>query len=385
MYPINEQKNITDHFITITSKKSTVKNKFLMLWERLCKETFTQYGQYGICLRNGNKGVLTPSGNWSPVNQYNTNYTINTKIAEKINEWISNEYIFKGVNKIDGKDIKKITFTKNSDNYISDEIDNYFFWLNCFKNRIFVDQNLMTRSHLQFELFEIASKTMGSGTYGEFCIEYFFKKNYPDLPIYRTSSVRGDVNDMVGGCDLYTQDKDDHDKILKYQSKLVRFDSQGLFNRFVDVRNYISKGIDYLVLVVLNYDFKYGTINPDNMLFLTLNEDVFIKHPSGRFAYNEDNLVMDKKIDDIFHSKVFFEFFLYCTKNDIEFSLEVSEETKFEFLKEERKMNVLLPKNSEDFHPNEIETVWMEVIEFVEKNDSDRETMMNKLKYLFKD
>jgi hypothetical protein len=76
---------------------------------------------------------------------------------------------------------------------------------------------------------------------------------------------------------------------------------------------------------------------------------------------------------------------LYCTKNDIEFSLEVTDETKFEFLKEERKLNVFLPKESEDFHPNEIENIWAEVIDFVEKNDSDKESMMNKLKYFFKD
>lgn len=264
MYPINEQKNITSHFISITNNKSPLKNKFLMFWEKLCRETFTQYNQYGICQRNGNKGVLTPNGNWSPVNQYNTNYTINSKIAEKINKWISDEFVFKGHNQIDGREVKKITFTNDSRNYIEEEVNNYFFWLNYFKDRIFVDQKIMTRSDFQYELFEIASKTMGSGTYGEFCVEYFYKKNFPDLPIYRTSSVRGDINDMVGGCDLYTQDKDDPDKILKYQSKLMRYNSHGLFHRPVDVRNYISKGIDYLVLVILNYDFKYGTINPED-------------------------------------------------------------------------------------------------------------------------
>jgi len=388
MFPINVKKNIHSHFVQITSFSGPNKRKFLKSWEELCKEIYSEYNQYGFCHKNNTTGVLTPRGNWSPLNQFNTNYTINVELSEKINEWIMNDHIFRGVQEIDGKEVKQITFDKteypNSDDYVSDEIDNYFFWLRYYRNRIFIDQNNMGQSDFLYSLFETASKTLGSGTYGEFCIEYFYKKKFPFSNIFRTSVKRGDLTDMIGGCDLFIYDKDDPSIIKKFQSKLIRIDNNNVFKKHIDINTYIKKGIDYLVLVELNYDFKYGSINPNKMIFLRIDEDMLIKLIDG-YTYNKENLIMQEKIDDIFHSQVFFEFFIYCTKNDVEFSLEVGDETSFDFKEEERKINVILPKESKNFNPNEIKDVWIKIIESITTKEEDKKSMLNKLEYLFKD
>jgi hypothetical protein len=387
MFPINDNKNIHEHFVKITSYSGPIKLKFLKLWEELYRDIYSEYGQYGKCLKNNTTGVLTPKGNWSPINQFNTNYTINVEIAQKVNEWIMDEFIFRGIDEVEGRNVKEITFDKvrysSFEDYISEEIENYFFWLRYYKDRIFIDQNLMCQNDFLYQLFETASRTLGSGTYAEFCIEYFYKKKYPFSNIFRTSSIRGDLTDMVGGCDLFIYDKDDSSKIKKFQSKVVRIDKNNVFNKQIDVKTYLKKGINYLVLVSLNYDYKSGNIKPDRMIFLRIDDELIIKLPKG-FTYNKENLVMTEKIDDIFHSQVFFEFFVYCTKNDVEFSLEVGENTSFEFIESERKINAVLPKESKNFNHGEIKDVWLKIIDSITTKNEDKESMYEKLENLFK-
>ncbi len=92
---------------------------------------------------------------------------------------------------------------------------------------------------------------------------------------------------------------------------------------------------------------------------------------------------MQEKIDDMFNSKVFFEFFMYCSKNEIEFALEVSEETNLIFNKDENKVIVNLPSNSEDFDIEKIREVWVEIIKSISKKQEDIDFMMNFLENLF--
>jgi hypothetical protein len=93
---------------------------------------------------------------------------------------------------------------------------------------------------------------------------------------------------------------------------------------------------------------------------------------------------MENNIDNIFHSQLFFEFFVYCTKNDVEFLLEVGDDTSFNFDKNERKLNVILPSKSEDINNEKIKESWVEIIELISKDDTDKKTMLGKLQYLFK-
>ena len=384
MYQNKTRKNIDEHITSIVTIDNQIKRKFLNLWYELYEDCYSEYNQYGLCLRNNKTGVLTPKGNWSPINQFNTNYTINSKLIQKLNEWISNDFFFRGISEVNGMDIKEITFNKedffDSEDYVEQEIDNYFFWLRHYKNKIFLNQEKMTQNDFLNELFEIAAKTLGLGTYGELCVEFFLKRKYPTTPVFRTSAVRGDKNDMIGGCDLYIIDGE---KTKKFQTKVTKIGTDNIFKKLIDVNYYKRLGIDYLVLVDLNYNFIYNTMKPDRMVFLRMEDDLIIKKPNG-YTYNNNHVIMENNIDNIFHSQVFFEFFVYCTKNDVEFLLEVGDDTSFNFDKNERKLNVILPSKSEDINNEKIKESWVEIIELISKDDTDKKTMLGKLQYLFK-
>jgi len=307
MYSTGNSRNIENHVKKICTIKGASKNFFLSEWREIFKESYLSKHQYGFCNRNSTYGVLTPKGTWSPVNQFNTHYTVNVKIIEKLNEWIFTDFFLKGTNEINGEKIKEITFENNSSDYIELELKNYFKWLRYYKDKIFIDHNLIGPSDFIYELFTIASKTIGTGTYGELCIEQYFKKNVKTSKIYRTSLVRGSTVDMVNGCDLFTVNNEDKTKII-----------------------------------------------------------------------------MEEKIDDIFNSKIFYEFFMYCSRNDIEFSLEVSEDTILNYIKDENKVIVSLPTSSDKFDTDKIYEVWVEIINSISKKQEDIDFMMSSLKNFFK-
>ena len=296
---------------------------------------------------------------------------------------IFQDYFLKGINNLNGVPLKEITFDGDSSDYIVEEIKNYFKWFRVYKDKILIDHRTVGPSDFLYELFHIASKTIGTGTYGELCIEQYFKKNVKSAKIYRTSLVRGSSIDMVNGCDLFTVNNDDSSKIKRIQSKVVKFQGDS-FKNIIDVKDYMGKNIDFLVLVSLNYDFRLHIVNPTRMVFLYLKEDTIISESNGWYTYNKNNILMEEKIDDIFNSKIFFEFFMYCSKNDIEFSLEVSEETNLNFIQDERKVCVNLPSSSENFDINKIHDVWVEIIQSISQKQEDIDFMMNTLKNLFK-
>lgn len=383
MYSTGNLRNIENHVKKICTIKGPIKDLFLSEWREVFKECYLSKNQYGFCEKNGTYGVLTPKGSWSPVNQFNTNYIVNIKIIEKLNEWIFQDYFFKGVNNLNGEPLRDITFDDNSPNYIEEEIRNYFNWFRVYKDRILIDHKIVGPSDFLYELFNVASKTIGTGTYGELCVEHYFKKNVKTAKIYRTSLVRGSSIDMVNGCDLFTINNDDNTKVKRIQSKVVKFQGDS-FKNIIDVNDYICKNINFLVLVSLNYDFRFNTVNPTRMIFLHLKEDTIIPELNGWYTYNKNNILMEEKIDDIFNSKIFFEFFMYCSKNDVEFSLEVSEDTELKFVKDERKVCVNLPSSSENFDIEKIYDTWVEIIKSISQKQEDIDLMMETLKKLFK-
>jgi hypothetical protein len=202
MYSTGNLRNIENHIKRICTIKGPIKDLFMDEWREVFRECYRNINQYGFCEKNRTYGVLTSKGSWSPVNQFNTNYFVNIKIVEKLNEWIFQDYFLKGINEFNGEPLTEIVFENNSPDYVEKEIKNYFKWLRHYKDRVFVDHRLLGPSDFLYELFHVASKTIGSGTYGELCIEYHFKKNIKTAKIYRTSLVRGSSIDMVNGCDL---------------------------------------------------------------------------------------------------------------------------------------------------------------------------------------
>jgi len=381
MYSAEISKNIENHIKKICTIKGPTKDLFLSEWREVFKECYFNKNQYGFCQKNGTYGVLTPKGSWSPVNQFNTNYLINIKIIEKLNEWIFQDYFFKGINNLNGKPLRDITFDDSLS--VEEEIINYFKWFREYKDRILIDHKIIGINDFLYELFNIASKTMGIGTFAELCIEYYFKKNVKSVNIYRTSLYRGSLIDMINGCDLFTVNNKDDTKVKRIQSKVVKFQGDS-FKNIIDVKDYIGKNIDFLVLVSLNYDFRFHTVSPTRMVFLHLKEDTIIPELNGWYTYNKNNVLMEEKIDDVFNSKIFFEFFMYCSKNDVEFSLEVSENTNLNFIEEERKVCVSLPSSVENFDINKIHDTWIEIINSISQKKEDIDFMTNTLKNLFK-
>ena len=120
------------------------------------------------------------------------------------------------------------------------------------------------------------------------------------------------------------------------------------------------------------------------MVFLYLKDDTIINQPNGWYTYNKNNVLMEEKIDDIFNSKIFYEFFMYCSRNDIEFSLEVSEDTILNYIKDENKVIVSLPTSSDKFDTDKIYEVWVEIINSISKKQEDIDFMMSSLKNFFK-
>lgn len=383
MYSAGNLRNIENHVKRICTIKGPIKDLFMDEWSNMFKECYRNKNQYGFCEKNGTYGVLTLKRSWSPVNQFNTNYLVNIKIIEKLNEWIFQDYFLKGINNLNGEPLKEITFEDDRPNYIEEEIKNYFNWFREYKDRILIDHRMIGPSDFLYELFHIASKTIGTGTYGELCIEHYFKKNVKSAKIYRTSLTRGSTIDMVNGCDLFTINNEDNSKVKRIQSKVVKFQGDS-FKNIIDVKDYIGKNIDFLVLVSLNYDFRFHTVTPTKMVFLYLKEDTIISQLNGWYTYNKNNVLMEEKIDDIFNSKIFFEFFMYCSKNDVEFSLEVSEDTELKFLNDERKVCVNLPSSSENFDIEKIYDTWVEIIKNISQKQEDIDLMMETLKNLFK-
>lgn len=375
-YVYNTHKELNDHFKLITTKSGDVKDFFIKKWRFLCEDSYILHKLYGLCKKNNMVGVLTPSHGWSPINQFNTNYSVNLKLSEYVNELIKKEFILKGVPKINGRKVKDITFNKeefdDSQDYIIKEIENYFFWLNHYKEKIFVDLRKLKPDDFLYELITLANKTMGNGTFGESCVEYYLKKNMTDVVTHRTSSIRGNLNDMVGGYDLYTTSKI-NDDVEKYQSKVVKMYDDS-FNAYIDCRNYYNKGIRKLVLVELNY-FN-DTINPSYMTFLNLKPDTIYKD-GFKYRYKKEHLIMKTEINEIFHSKIFYEFFMYCSKQDIHFSFEVGDDNSFDYNKENKSVSIVLPKESEEFNDKIILDGWRNVIDDIE-TDNEMKSKLQK-------
>ena len=163
MYSTGNLRNIENHVKKICTIKGPIKDLFLSEWREVFKECYLSKNQYGFCQKNSTYGVLTPKGSWSPVNQFNTNYIVNIKIIEKLNEWIFQDYFLKGVNNLNGEPLREITFDNDSPNYIEREIRNYFKWFRVYKDRILIDHKIIGPSDFLYELFHIASKTIGTG------------------------------------------------------------------------------------------------------------------------------------------------------------------------------------------------------------------------------
>lgn len=358
----------------------TSKSILTSSWRVIYDIFYSKYGQYGKVTENGEEGVLTPKRTWSAVNQFNTHTDIQDIIVQFLNQNISNDFFSKGIEEVDGRKVKLIDFDpKNEDiQSINDELKNYFNWLYYYGDKLFKDLGKVSKNDILHHLLEIATFTMAAGTFGELSVEFFLKTKYTDgYDVIRNSSLRGNSDDMKNGVDLYTIEKKMPYKKKKFQIKNAKIYDENLIYKSINTSYYCDKGIDYLVLAQMNIDENTHIPNPSNMIFLKMSSDLFYtkKSKTGRYSYTykKEQVIMEEQISPIFKSKIFFEFFMYCSKHGIEFNMDVLEETSVKI--GNNSVNVILPKNHEDFNESVIIDSWRNLINQFEKDVPQKESL----------
>lgn len=88
--------------------------------------------------------------------------------------------------------------------------------------------------------------------------------------------------------------------------------------------------------------------------------------------------------NNIFNSKIFYEFFLFCTKRNIDFVLEISEKSKIKYNSNENKLTASLSKKDYEFKPQMIYSVWNKIIDNNIVDMDEKEKIKKELNDLFK-
>lgn len=88
--------------------------------------------------------------------------------------------------------------------------------------------------------------------------------------------------------------------------------------------------------------------------------------------------------NNIFNSKIFYEFFLFCTKKNIDFVLEISEKSKIKYNSNENKLTASLSKKDYEFKPQMIYSVWNKIIDNNIVDMDEKEKIKKELNDLFK-
>jgi len=87
--------------------------------------------------------------------------------------------------------------------------------------------------------------------------------------------------------------------------------------------------------------------------------------------------------NNIFNSKIFYEFFLFCTKRNIDFVLEISEKSKIKYNSNENKLSASLSKKDDEFKPQMIYSVWNKIIDNNIVDIGEKEKIKKELNDLF--
>ncbi len=352
-------------------------------WDRVYKKFYTPHNQYGVNPDSGLEGVLTSKGTWSAVNQINTHATAQDILIQYLNQQISNKFIARGIDEDNGRIIKLIEFDPKSEDpdYIRSEIDNYFYWIDYFGDKIFKNLNEITKEDPLHHVLEIANFTMAQGTFGELSTEYLFKTKLKNrYNVYRNSSTRGDFSDMITGTDLYTTLKSNPSEVKNFQVKNSKIYSGNTIYTSINTRDYKKKGVHYLVLAQIDLRDDISHVpDPKTLVFLPMKEDLLKTNKSfdgkkDTYTFNSDDIIMEENISTIFKSKPFFEFFKYCSKQGIAFDMNVSEsETKFEIL--EKSINFYLPEKEENFNESVVLEAWRQLIEIYDSGPTKEENL----------
>lgn len=374
---------------TGSGEHGDAKRLIITNWRLICIKYYSKCGQYGICARNQTEGVLTPAGGWSRINQFNTHPTCNEYIAQYLNQQLSNDFIAKGIDDFEGKKIELIQFDsdKTSKEQALYELNKYFFWLNHYGHQIFVDQSKVSDDDFLSILIDKTISTMSVGTYGELCFEYYFKSVLIKYDIYRSSTIKGNKDDFRG-VDFYSIEKEHPEKKRTYQVKSVKVFPNNIIRNPINAAYYYKNNIDYLTIVELNVGYENElTVSPTRMLFFRMEPNLFTTHKNfnkkDTYSFKPESILMEQPISQIFKSKIFYEFFMYCTKHGLEFLMDVSDTTSAIYDHDIKSVSVNLPSDDKKYQDQPIIDTWTEIINQIETG-TNRENSLLELKKFHK-
>jgi hypothetical protein len=92
---------------------------------------------------------------------------------------------------------------------------------------------------------------------------------------------------------------------------------------------------------------------------------------------------MEQTNNEIFKTKIFYEFFLYSMKNKLKFEMDVVDNTSLTFDETDKLVYVIIPKKMENYDEKIIINGWKNIIKNIETNEKMDETL-NYLENLIK-
>jgi hypothetical protein len=340
------------------SKYQKLKNDILLPnWSQIYKR-YEQYGQSKVDGKGRNSIYF--KNKWSVLNQFNTNSTIQQKIITFLNKKILIDF---------PETYEQEKIWVNPDeilnyDYLCNCIENYFIWLNFYFDDIFIDLNNVNSTHFLYELMEMGYEIMGNGTFCELIGEYQLKLMRRDCDVLRIGG-RGSQNDMLNGVDIEVIDRETK-KIELYQSKKLKLYGMTIYGK-LNYEDYLKKGITHILLFSMG-DKKYD--DKMHIIELTLNTFSRIEKNGGTNILLNPGYMQNIKISNMFKSEALLKFWIYVSKNDIPFIMDIGDETKFEYNKEENKIYSILPKDGEKFNKESLSDVWTNLIRTIEKEEN---------------
>lgn len=227
-------------------------------------------------------GVII-NGEWSSLNQANTNYSCHTYLFNKCNQYLVDMYQINGFERffIDGTEYSVrnlFYFDSGMTNYeIKEMLSKIFKLISNQKNNFFG-----VGSEMYSELIKICNNTMDWGNktqkYYEDNINFFFD----DIVSIKSSKGKGDYYDRTEGIDIWKTHKDG--KITKDQVKLIKL---------IELINDC-----YVASVVISYNSVcdyYVLVEDMKNIYLFRNDNSKIKVEGKMVFFNKSLLVKMKE------------------------------------------------------------------------------------------
>lgn len=392
----------TEYFSKIASgggKYYELKHQILLpRWYKIFESNYSRHNQYGLCENNKTVGVLTPRGLWSSINQFNTNSTVLSTLASYLNKRIYDDFLDRGITQIEFGEIQPIEFTQaqiNNIPYVRSQLENYLWWIEFYADDIFINQRNIPKGHILNTLIDIAVETMSRGKYAEFLTEYHIRVNRPHIYVNRTTMVKGAHDDMSLGTDLITHfvNKDGVEVSHRYQIKVLNILNGDTIYKNIDINDYHNKGVHFFVAISLNRVGDFGTPRRITILHMNPKYYTFTKDRKNRdiIKFTNESILMNEELDYLSLDKVFYEFFLYCTKHDLNFVLEFNDDpsllpehwgtVNIEFNDETNIVNLTLPRQRKNYYREDVIRGWRGIAGSIESGD-DLQSTLNRLDVL---